>query len=210
MVDFNTFTFNSRAYPGTDPLIVKLGQKVRVRFAYLSMDSHPIHIHGHRWWVTETDGGPIPKSGWWPETSIDVPVGTTRTLGFVADNPGDWALHCHKSHHTMNAMNHNVPNMLGVDQGAVSPKIDKLIPGYMEMGSDGMGMMAGMQMKGPKNTLPMMAGDGPFGSIQMGGMFTILKIRENLTNYDDPGWYGISILPAPSPKQSRPRSDFRD
>ncbi|MDE1171760.1 MAG: copper oxidase [Verrucomicrobium sp.] len=189
MTDFNNFTFNSRVYPGTAPLIVKLNQKVRVRIANLSMDNHPIHIHGHRWWVTETDGGQIPKSAWWPETSVDVAPGTTRTMEFVADNPGDWALHCHKTHHAMNAMSHDIPNLLGVDQDAVTKKIKKLVPGYMDMGSDGMGDMAEMQMKGPKNTLPMMTGTGPFGPIEMGGMFTVLKVRESLASYDDPGWY---------------------
>ena len=189
MTDFNNFTFNSRVYPGTDPLIVKLGQRVRIRIANLSMDNHPIHIHGHRYWVTETDGGQIPKSAWWPETSVDVPPGTTRTMEFVADNPGDWAFHCHKTHHAMNAMSHDIPNLIGVDQDAVTKKIKKLVPGYMDMGSEGMGDMAEMQMKGPKNTLPMMTGNGPFGSIEMGGMFTVIKIRENLASYDDPGWY---------------------
>ena len=189
MTDFNTFTFNGRVYPGTDPLIVRLGQRVRLRIANLSMDSHPIHFHGHRLWVTETDGGQIPKTAWWPETSINVPPGTTRTAEFVADNPGDRPLHCHKTHHAMNAMSHDVPNLIGVDQDKVSHQIKKLVPGYMEMGSNGMGDMADMGMKGPKNTLPMMAGEGPFGPIGMGGMFTIVKIRENLTSYEDPGWY---------------------
>ena len=78
MTDFNLFTFNSRIFPGTDPLVAKLGQRVRVSLANLSMDSHPIHFHGHRWWVVETDGGQIPKSAWWPETTVNVPPGTTH------------------------------------------------------------------------------------------------------------------------------------
>ena len=44
-------------------------------------------------------------------------------------------------------------------------------------------------MPGPANTLPMMTGSGPFGPIGMGGMFTILKVREGITSYQDPGWY---------------------
>jgi cobalt-zinc-cadmium efflux system outer membrane protein len=51
----------------------------------------------------------------------------------------------------------------------------------------GMGDM--MEMGRPKNTLPMMSGAGPFGPIAMGGMFTVLKVREGLTSYEDPGWY---------------------
>jgi len=46
-----------------------------------------------------------------------------------------------------------------------------------------------MEMGRPKNTLPMMTGEGPFGPIEMGGMFTVLKVRAGLTSYDDPGWY---------------------
>ncbi|HEX9236204.1 MAG TPA: multicopper oxidase domain-containing protein, partial [Actinomycetota bacterium] len=191
MTDFNIFTFNSRAFPGTAPLVVRRGERVRLRFGNLSMDSHPIHIHGHRFWVVETDGGQIPKTAWWPETTINVAPGTTRAVEFVADAPGDWILHCHKTHHAMNAMNHGIPNMIGIDRGTVEKSIGSLIPGYMAMGSDGMAEHAthAEHLKGVKNTLPMMTGTGPFGNIEMGGMFTIVKIREGITSYDDPGWY---------------------
>ncbi len=191
MTDFNIFTFNSRAFPGTAPLVVRRGQRVRLRFGNLSMDSHPIHIHGHRFWVVETDGGQIPKTAWWPETTVNVAPGTTRAVEFVADVPGDWILHCHKTHHAMNAMNHAIPNVIGIDRGAVEQTIGSLIPGYMAMGSDGMAEHAthAEHLKGVENTLPMMTGAGPFGNIEMGGMFTVVKIREGLTSYDDPGWY---------------------
>jgi plastocyanin len=193
MLDFNAFTFNGRAYPGTGPLIVKTGDRVRVRLANVSMDSHPIHFHGHRWWVTETDGGQIPETGWWPETTVNVPPGTTRTVEFVADNPGDWAFHCHKSHHAMNAMNHEVPNVIGVDQSKLAAALEKFVPGSMVMGTSGMAEHAehADHLAGSvPNTLPMMTGTGPFGPVEMGGMFTILKVRDRLTSYDeDPGWY---------------------
>ena len=189
MTDFNLFTFNSRVWPGTAPLIVKTGQRVRIRLANLSMDSHPIHFHGHSAWETGTDGGPIPPSAWWPATTVNVPPGTTRDFEFVADYPGDWPVHCHKNHHAMNAMSHDIPNMIGVDQRGVARNMRRFVEGYMPMGTDGMGEMAGMNMQLPPNTLPMMTGEGQFGPIQMGGMFTILKIRDDLTSYDDPGWY---------------------
>jgi FtsP/CotA-like multicopper oxidase with cupredoxin domain len=187
MTDFNTFTFNSRAWPGTAPLIVKKGDRVRIRLANLSMDSHPIHLHGHRFEVTGTDAGPVPPSARFREVTTNVPVGATRDIEFVADNPGDWAFHCHKSHHTMNAMSHDLPNMIGVRPDEAESKISGVLPGYMAMGHTGMGDM--MDMGRPKNTLPMMTGTGPFGAIEMGGMFTVLKVREGITNYDDPGWY---------------------
>lgn len=192
MLDFNIFTFNSRAFPGTAPLVVRQGDRVRIRLANVSMTDHPIHFHGHRFWVVETDGGPIPRSAWWPETTLNIMPGTTRAVEFVADAPGDWPLHCHKNHHAMNAMGHDIPNVIGVDQEAVAEKIRALVPGYtMAMGSTGMAEHAehGEHLTGLPNTLPMMTGRGPFGNIEMGGMFTVVKVREGITSYEDPGWY---------------------
>ena len=186
MTDFNLFTFNSLAFPAIPPLVVRTGQRVRVRLANISMDSHPIHLHGHRFWITGTDGGPIPRSAWIPATTVNVAPGTTRDFEFVADNPGDWPLHCHKSHHTMGPMGHEVPNMIGVNLDGVDEKVGDQVPGFMAMGESGGRMMA---MGGPDNTLPMMSGSGQFGDIEMGGMFTVIKIRNGITRYDDPGDY---------------------
>jgi FtsP/CotA-like multicopper oxidase with cupredoxin domain len=202
MLDFNVFTFNGRVFPGTEPLLARLGDRVRVRFANISMDSHPIHIHGHTFRWTATDGGPLPETAWIPETSINVPPGTTRDIELVADNPGDWAMHCHKVHHTMNQMGHNLPIMTGVDQSGVAEKLGELVPGYMAMGNSGMGDMTDMGK--PRNTLMMGAGEGPFGSIFMGGMFSILKIREGLRSYEeDPGWYQYPAGTVASPVGER-------
>jgi manganese oxidase len=189
MTDFNLFTFNGRAYPGTAPLVVKKGQRVRIRLGNLSMDSHPIHLHGYHFVETGTDGGTIPAAAQLPETTVNVPTGATRDIEFVANVEGDWSFHCHKSHHTMNQMSHSVPNMTGVSQAGIEQKVQKLLPGYMAMGENGMDDMAEMNMGGPKNTLPMTAGEGPFGSVGMGGMFTVVKVRDRLKNYSDPGWY---------------------
>jgi FtsP/CotA-like multicopper oxidase with cupredoxin domain len=190
MLDFNLWTFNSRAFPGIDTMNVRLGDRVRIRAGNLTMTNHPIHVHGHRFEVSCTDGGFIKPSARWPEVTADVAVGQMRAIEFIADNPGDWAFHCHKSHHTMNAMGHNVPTMIGVDHGGVAEKINKLVPDYMVMGDRG-GSMGGMEMPLPENTLPMMTGEGPFGPVEMGGMFTVLKVRENLArnDYRDTGWY---------------------
>jgi FtsP/CotA-like multicopper oxidase with cupredoxin domain len=187
MTDFNLFTLNSRVFPGTDALVVRQGQRVRIRFGNLSMDSHPIHFHGHVFKLTGTEGGAIPAAAQWPMDTVNVPPGTTRDIEFVADNPGDWPLHCHKNHHVMNQMSHDAPNLLGVQQKDVEEKVQKLLPGYMAMGSEGMG--AAMNMGGPRNWVPMMAGEGPYGQLGMGGMFTVVKIRPGLTSYTDPGWY---------------------
>ena len=191
MLDFNLFAWNSRVFPGIDALPVRLGDRVRVRMGNLTMTNHPIHLHGHDVEVSGTDGGWVPKAARWPETTIDVAIGQMRAMEFVADNPGDWAFHCHKSHHVMNAMGHEIPTMIGVDHRGVAEKIMKLVPDYMVMGERGMADMGEMEMPIPDNTLPMMSGKGPFGAMEMGGMFTVVKIREGLArnDYKDPGWY---------------------
>lgn len=191
MLDFNLWTWNSRVFPGIDHLVCGLNERVRVRIGNLTMTNHPIHIHGLKFEVSCTDGGWVPESARWPEVTSDIAIGQMRAIEFVADAPGDWAMHCHKSHHTMNPMGHDVPNMIGVDQRAVHSKLTKLLPGYMAMGERGMAEMGEMVMPLPKNTLPMMTGDGQFGPIEMGGMFTVLKIREDQKSgdYTDPGWY---------------------
>jgi manganese oxidase len=190
MIDFNVLTFNAKVFPGTAPLVVKWGERVRLRLGNLSAtDHHPIHIHGHHLVVTGTDGGPVAPTAHWPETSVLVPVGAARDAEFIANNPGDWALHCHMTHHVMNQMGHGLPNLIGIKTEGLDQKIRKLLPGYMTMGDTGMGDMGEMGMKVPPNSIPMVGAHGPKGYISMGGMFTILKVRKNLTSYDDPGWY---------------------
>ena len=191
MLDFNTFTMNGRVFPGTEPMLVRTGDRVRIRLGNLTMDSHPIHIHGHAMYVTGTDAGPIPESAWWPENSVNVPVGTTRDVEFTADNPGDWAFHCHKSHHVMNQMGHDLPNLLGIDPSTPERRLNELVPETMIMGADGMGEMAEHQgaMQMPRNSIPMLGGQGPYGTIDMGGMFTLIKVRDDMDYDRDPGWY---------------------
>jgi FtsP/CotA-like multicopper oxidase with cupredoxin domain len=191
MMDFNLWTFNSRVFPGIDPLVCRLGDRVRIRIGNLTMTNHPIHLHGHEFVVTGTDGGWTVPGSRWPEVTADIAVGQMRAIEFDATDPGDWAFHCHKSHHTMNAMGHNVPTMIGVDHRGVAEKILRLVPDYMVMGERGMADMGEMEMPLPDNTLPMMTGTGPFGAMEMGGMFTTVKIRQGLArnDYKDPGWY---------------------
>ncbi|MFZ5722467.1 MAG: multicopper oxidase family protein [Pseudomonadota bacterium] len=192
MTDFNLWTWNSRVFPGIDHMVARTGERVRIRVGNLTMTNHPIHLHGHTFEVTGTDGGWVPKAARWPEVTTDVAVGQMRVVEFIADNPGDWAIHCHKSHHTMNAMGHDVPNLIGIEQDDLAKKMRRLVPGYlMPMGTTGMAEMGDMQMPLPANTLPMMSGRGPFGPLEMGGMFSVLKVRNNQPrdDYRDPGWY---------------------
>ena len=194
LLDFDLWTFNSKVFPAIEPIVARAGGRVRVRIGNLSMWNHPMHMHGVQFEVTGSDGGRWPRALWRREVTELVAVGQTRDFEFVAV-PGDWALHCHMSHHTMNAMGHEIPNTLGVDQSGVEDKIRAMLPGYMAMGGAG---MAEHQVhtdmghhKGPENTLPMMMGQGPFGNIEMGGMFTLIKVREGLAadDFRDPGWF---------------------
>jgi FtsP/CotA-like multicopper oxidase with cupredoxin domain len=191
MLDFNLWCWNSRVFPGIDPLVVRTGDRVRIRSGNLTMTNHPLHLHGYDFEVTGTDGGWVPQSARWPEVTTDVAVGQMRIIEFDAVNPGDWAFHCHKSHHTMNAMGHDVPTMIGVDHRGIVEKINKLVPEYMVMGERGMADMGEMEMALPDNTLPMMTGQGPFGPLEMGGMFTVVKVHDDVKpgEYADPGWY---------------------
>ena len=191
MLDFNLWSWNSRIYPGIDSLNVRRGDRVRLRIGNLTMTNHPIHLHGHEFSVTGTDGGPVPKAARWPEVTTDIGVGQMRQVEFIADEEGDWAFHCHKSHHTMNAMGHNVPTMIGVDHRNVARQIADLIPDYMAMSERGMHDMTEMEMPLPENTAAMMTGEGPFGNVGMGGMFSVLKVRrdQKAGDYSDPGWF---------------------
>lgn len=191
MVDFNVFTMNGRSFPGTQPLVAKLGERVRIRIGNLStMSHHAIHLHGYTFKVVETDGGEIPEAGQWPETTVHMPTGSTRTIEFIANAPGDWVLHCHMLHHVMTQMGHDIGNLIGIRTDGLNQKIRKLIPGYMVMGQDGMGDMGDMGMAVPPNSLPMVGAQGQYDYITMGGMFTILKVREELpSDGSDPGWY---------------------
>ena len=152
----------------------------------------PKNIHGHHFRITATDGEDIPFSAQWPETTALVAVGQTRNVELITDAPGDWAFHCHMTHHVMNQMGHEFPNMVGMKTGELDEKIRPLLPAYMTHGHTGMdmGKMAEV-MPYPRNTISMKGATGPFGDyISMGGLFTIVKVRDRLKSYDeDPGWY---------------------
>jgi FtsP/CotA-like multicopper oxidase with cupredoxin domain len=194
MQDFDLWTFNSKVFPAIDHLVARSGERVRVRVGNLSMWNHPIHMHGVQFEVTGGDGGRWPRGQWRREVTEIVGVGQMRDLEFTAV-PGDWAFHCHMAHHVMGPMGHEIPNTLGVDQAGLEQRIRKLLPGYMAMGESGMAEHQDHvdmgHMPGPDNTVAMMAGKGPFGNLEMGGMFTVIKVRDDQPrgDYTDPGWY---------------------
>jgi FtsP/CotA-like multicopper oxidase with cupredoxin domain len=103
-MEFNWLTINGKAGPATTPLLVKLGERVRLRIVNLGMDHHPMHIHGHQFYVTGTEGGRIQTTAVEPANTVLVGVAQARDVEFVANNPGDWHFHCHLPHHMMNQM----------------------------------------------------------------------------------------------------------
>jgi manganese oxidase len=196
MNDFNVLTFNGKSYPATDALVAEVGDRIRIRIGNLGpMDHHPIHLHGHAFEVVATDGGPVPPSARVPETTVLVPVGTVRVIELIARAPGDWALHCHMTHHAMNQMGHAAANLVGANPAGLDAKLSRVVPGYMTMGQTGMNEMSEMRMPQPANSISMLGAKGPHGVIDMGGMFTIVKIRDRLHAGQDPGWY---VAPATS------------
>jgi manganese oxidase len=103
-MEFNWLTLNGRSGPATTPLLVKLGERVRIRIVNLGMDHHPMHLHGHQFHVTGTEAGRIRTTPAIAENTVLVGVAQARDIEFVADNPGDWHFHCHLPHHMMNQM----------------------------------------------------------------------------------------------------------
>jgi FtsP/CotA-like multicopper oxidase with cupredoxin domain len=125
-MEYNWLTVNGKSGPATTPLIVRHGDRVRIRLINLGMDHHPMHLHGHQFVITGTEGGRQPESTWGPGNTVLVGVAQARDLEFVASNPGDWMLHCHLPHHMMNQMSSNVgpmtrrmgmPMGMGMEQG---------------------------------------------------------------------------------------------
>ena len=110
-MEYNWLLLNGKAGPATTPLIVRQGDRVRIRFVNLGMDHHPMHMHGHSFQTTGTEAGRIPESAWWPGNTVLVGVAQARAVEFEATNPGDWMIHCHLPHHMMNEMSSTVGRM---------------------------------------------------------------------------------------------------
>ena len=119
-MEFNWLTFNGKAGPAATPLIVKQGERVRIRLVNMGMDHHPIHLHGHQFYVTGTEGGRIPETAWYPANTVLVGVAQARDIEFEATYLGEWMLHCHLPHHMMNQMVSMVGPMAHVGHGTAA------------------------------------------------------------------------------------------
>jgi FtsP/CotA-like multicopper oxidase with cupredoxin domain len=172
---FHWLTFNGRCGPYITPLVVRLGNRVRIRVLNFSaLDHHPIHLHGHTFWVTGTEGGRIPESAWIPGNNVLVGVAQVREFEFIANNPGDWVMHCHMFHHMMNHMISGVgPGSRGQARGDREDPRYK-VPGFpQETGM--MVMMSPAEMaKVMKN--PLTRGMRPMWPMAVMGLMTVVRV----------------------------------
>jgi manganese oxidase len=123
-MEYNWLVLNGKAGPAITPMIVPLGSRVRIRLVNLGMDHHPMHLHGHTFYITGTEGGRIPETAWWPGNTVLVGVAQARDIEFVANNPGDWMLHCHLPHHNMNQMSSTVGRITRAGFAGMTTGID--------------------------------------------------------------------------------------
>jgi FtsP/CotA-like multicopper oxidase with cupredoxin domain len=182
-MEFNWLVINGKAGPAITPLVVRLGQRVRIRMINLGMDHHPMHLHGHTFHVTGTEGGRIQESAWVPGNTAIVGVAQARDVEFVANNPGEWMFHCHLPHHMMNQMVSVVGPMTrgpktksngieGMDMsGNIAPDANH-VPGFpQDAYMEGPMMAMDEMVKKPENDgLP----DGWSGFMQ--GMMTLIRV----------------------------------
>jgi FtsP/CotA-like multicopper oxidase with cupredoxin domain len=90
---YHGFTLNGKGFPATEPLVAKLGQKVRIRYMNEGMMIHPMHLHGMHMTVIDKDGWPQPQP--WKCDTINIAPGERWDVIVEANNPGTWAFHCH-------------------------------------------------------------------------------------------------------------------
>ena len=116
-MEFNWLTFNGKAGPASTPLIIRQGERVRIRIINMGMDHHPIHLHGFTFWETGREGARQPEAIWQRGNTTLVGVAQARDIEFIADRLGEWMFHCHLPHHMMNQMASNVGPMTRLGSG---------------------------------------------------------------------------------------------
>ncbi len=98
----NYFLINGKAFPATETIPVKLGDRVRIRFMGIGQLVHPMHLHGMPFKIVATDGHPVPEAAQLTKDTVLVAPGERYDVEFIASEPGQWMLHCHILHHTTN------------------------------------------------------------------------------------------------------------
>jgi manganese oxidase len=172
-MEFNWLTLNGKAGPAATPMIVRQGERVRIRMINMGMDHHPMHIHGNQFYVTGTEGGRIPETAWFPGNTVLVGVAQARDVEFDAIYPGDWMLHCHLPHHMMNQMvsmvgpmahaGHGARTGLGMEEG-----MGVVRQGHALSEDLGPGMGRGMGMTSEERNVSNMVGQDRQGGAHTG------------------------------------------
>jgi manganese oxidase len=98
----NYFTINGKAFPNTEPIVVKMGERVRIRMANIGQFTHPMHLHGINFRIVAYDGVSLPPEQQITRNTVPVNPGEIIDIEFIADNPGVWIFHCHVLHHVTN------------------------------------------------------------------------------------------------------------
>jgi FtsP/CotA-like multicopper oxidase with cupredoxin domain len=99
----NFFTINGKAYPETDTVRMRTGQRLLVRFIGTSNSFiHPMHIHGGPFTVVAIDGNQLLPTARFDADTVNVGPGQRYDVIWTAREPGKWLLHCHIPHHTTN------------------------------------------------------------------------------------------------------------
>jgi len=99
----NFFAINGKAYPSTDTITMKKGQRVLLRFIGSHNNFiHPMHVHGGPFKIVATDGVPVPETAQTWRDTVNVGPGQRFDVIWTAQEPGKWLLHCHIPHHTTN------------------------------------------------------------------------------------------------------------
>jgi FtsP/CotA-like multicopper oxidase with cupredoxin domain len=98
----NYFTINGKAFPATETINVKVGQRVRLRLMGIGQFVHPMHLHGMPFRIVATDGYDVPEAAQLTKDTVSVAPGERYDIEFVATEPGQWMFHCHILHHTTN------------------------------------------------------------------------------------------------------------
>ena len=181
-MEFNWLTFNGKAGPAVTPMVVRLGERVRLRIINLGMDHHPIHLHGHQFVITGTEGGRQPKATWGPNNTVLVGVAQARMVEFVANNPGNWMIHCHLPHHMMNQMSSQV--------GAITRRFGMPAGAGME---EGMGILRAGSATSDENGPSLGRGMGVGSTLEQATSNGALAKQALSTAQPDAGMQGMQM-----------------
>lgn len=92
---YDLLTINGKSGTSVQNLMVKQGDKVRLRLINAGYKSHVLHLHGHEWKVTATDGQPINNPQPLKDSFLSIAPGERYDVEFEANNPGQWNLEAH-------------------------------------------------------------------------------------------------------------------